>query len=145
VLFIYHSMWTLICINSLCPGKQFAEANIWLATATVVAALQIEKAKDDTGNFITPDAAFTDGLSRCLGISGGVSVSGMSAAVVASDRVHILINPVTWVTARSDSLRPRSDSFITAVTRQPQYACQACTRLALIQALSTVLLVDAGS
>jgi len=42
----------------VCPGKQFAEANIWLVTATVVAALQIEKAKDDAGNFITPDAAF---------------------------------------------------------------------------------------
>jgi hypothetical protein len=51
-------MQNLICFNSVCPGKQFAEANIWLVTATVVAALQIEKAKDDAGNFITPDAAF---------------------------------------------------------------------------------------
>jgi hypothetical protein len=58
MLFIYLWMQNFICFNSICPGKQFAEANIWLATATVVAALQIEKAKDDAGNFITPDAAF---------------------------------------------------------------------------------------
>jgi len=61
-LFIYLQVQTLICLNSLCPGKHFAEASIWLATATVVAALHIEKAKDNAGNFIAPDAAFGSGF-----------------------------------------------------------------------------------
>jgi hypothetical protein len=58
-------MQNLICLYSICPGRQFAEANVWLAIATVVAALQIEKAKDHAGNFITPNASFsTNSLSR---------------------------------------------------------------------------------
>jgi hypothetical protein len=51
-------------VNSVCPGKQFAEANVWLAAATVVATMQIEKAKDDAGNFIIPDVAFAPGVVR---------------------------------------------------------------------------------
>ena len=69
-------MLALICLNSLCPGKHFAEADIWLAMATVVATLQIEKAKDDTGSCITPDAAFTSGFVRCA-ISGHFDVNSV--------------------------------------------------------------------
>jgi hypothetical protein len=74
VPFIYQ-MLTLTCFNSLCPGKHFAEADIWLATATVVATLQIEKAKDGAGNFIAPVAAFTTGFVR-YAIFGHLDVDG---------------------------------------------------------------------
>jgi hypothetical protein len=90
-------MQTLICFNSICPGKQFAEANIWLATATIVAALQIEKAKDSAGNFITPDAAFAVGFVR-YAIFGHLNEGG------------VLINVCSHPKPFDCMIKPRSEN-----------------------------------
>jgi cytochrome P450 len=45
-----------------CPGKHFAEANVWLAIARIVATFDITRALDDHGEEITPPAAFVDGF-----------------------------------------------------------------------------------
>jgi len=37
-----------------CPGKRFAEANIWLLMSNIIAVFSIEKALDDTGKPVTP-------------------------------------------------------------------------------------------
>jgi len=47
----------------ICPGQQFADANIWLAMANILAAFDIRKASDADGNEITPIPEFTSGFS----------------------------------------------------------------------------------
>ncbi|KAI0720390.1 cytochrome P450 [Fomitopsis betulina] len=47
----------------ICPGRRFADTNIWLAMAHLVAIFDIEKARDSEGNEITPPVAFESGLS----------------------------------------------------------------------------------
>lgn len=47
-----------------CPGLQFADANIWLALANILAVLDIRKARDASGEEITPVVAFTSGFER---------------------------------------------------------------------------------
>lgn len=42
----------------LCPGREFADATVFLAMAGMIAALDIGKARDAEGNYITPKASF---------------------------------------------------------------------------------------
>ncbi|KAI0632690.1 cytochrome P450 [Trametes polyzona] len=46
----------------VCPGKDFADAGLWLAMACVVALFDIDKAIDDRGHEITPPAEFHSGF-----------------------------------------------------------------------------------
>ena len=48
----------------ICPGKAFAEANLWLAIANTIAAMDVRKALDKDGNPITPPAEFAAGTIR---------------------------------------------------------------------------------
>lgn len=50
--------------DRICPGRRFADTNIWLAMAHLVAIFDIQKARDSEGNEITPPVAFESGLSR---------------------------------------------------------------------------------
>ncbi|TFY56485.1 hypothetical protein EVJ58_g7613 [Rhodofomes roseus] len=45
----------------LCPGRQLADSSIWLAIACLLATLDFNKARDSTGNEITPMAEFVPG------------------------------------------------------------------------------------
>ncbi|KAJ3715687.1 cytochrome P450 [Lentinula raphanica] len=47
-----------------CPGRHFADRNVWLVAASLVSATIIGKAEDDAGNEITPEAKFLDGFVR---------------------------------------------------------------------------------
>jgi len=47
-----------------CPGKWFAESNVWLLVANVIAMFDIEKALDNAGNIITPPGDYTAGYVR---------------------------------------------------------------------------------
>jgi len=47
-----------------CPGKTFAEANLWLCIANFIATMDVEKAVDGDGSVITPVAAFDSGAIR---------------------------------------------------------------------------------
>lgn len=47
-----------------CPGRAFAEANLWLCIANFIATMDIKKAVDAGGSVITPAAAFVSGAIR---------------------------------------------------------------------------------
>ncbi|PCH43329.1 cytochrome P450 [Wolfiporia cocos MD-104 SS10] len=46
----------------ICPGRHFADENIWLAIACTASLFNIQKARDIHGQEITPDAAFSSGF-----------------------------------------------------------------------------------
>ena len=47
-----------------CPGKAFAEANLWLAIANIIAVMDIRKVLGEDGNPITPAGEFEPGAIR---------------------------------------------------------------------------------
>ena len=56
------SMWGFG--RRVCPGKAFAEANLWLVIANTIAAMDIRKVLDEGGNPITPTGEFDSGTIR---------------------------------------------------------------------------------
>ena len=60
----------------VCPGKAFAEANVWLLMANIVATMNIEKSVDEMGQPITPSPEYIGSFVRCVSprYSSGVSV-----------------------------------------------------------------------
>jgi len=48
----------------VCPGKAFAEANVWLLMVNIVAMMNIEKSVDETGQPITPDPEYIGSYVR---------------------------------------------------------------------------------
>ncbi|OSX58581.1 hypothetical protein POSPLADRAFT_1060467 [Postia placenta MAD-698-R-SB12] len=50
--------------DSICPGRQFADSSLWLAVATIAAALNICKATGPDGATIIPVPAFPSGSIR---------------------------------------------------------------------------------
>ena len=48
----------------VCPGKAFAEANVWLLMANIVAAMDIEKSVDEMGRPITPNPEYAGSFVR---------------------------------------------------------------------------------
>ena len=44
--------------NRLCPGREFADAKLFLAIANIIATLDIGRAKDAEGKEIVPTASF---------------------------------------------------------------------------------------
>jgi len=47
-----------------CPGKAFAEANLWLIIANTIAVMDLRKGLDEYGNPITPTGEFEPGAIR---------------------------------------------------------------------------------
>ncbi|KAH9912821.1 cytochrome P450 [Fomitopsis serialis] len=47
-----------------CPGRYFADANIFMVVASMVATLNIAKARDSKGQVITPSVEFHSGMTR---------------------------------------------------------------------------------
>ncbi|KZT00608.1 cytochrome P450 [Laetiporus sulphureus 93-53] len=47
----------------ICPGRRFADASIWLAIASIVATLDISRARDASGKEIVPTASFVSGIA----------------------------------------------------------------------------------
>ena len=48
----------------VCPGREFAEASIWIAAAGIISMFDIAKAKDQWGTEITPSADYVSGFVR---------------------------------------------------------------------------------
>ncbi|PCH39690.1 cytochrome P450 [Wolfiporia cocos MD-104 SS10] len=46
----------------VCPGRNFADANVWLAIACITAVFDIRKSRDADGAEITPEAYFSSGF-----------------------------------------------------------------------------------
>ncbi|KAH9929347.1 cytochrome P450 [Fomitopsis serialis] len=46
----------------ICPGRLFAEASVFLAMSNIIATLDINKARDDMGMDVTPEACFLSGF-----------------------------------------------------------------------------------
>lgn len=49
-------------IFRICPGRYLADASVWMALATILATLHLEKAKSPQGNDILVDWEYTDTL-----------------------------------------------------------------------------------
>ncbi|KAH9936920.1 cytochrome P450 [Amylocystis lapponica] len=47
----------------VCPGRRFADASVWLAVASMLATLDICKARDTAGRAITPSGVFNPGFA----------------------------------------------------------------------------------
>ncbi|EIW80605.1 PAH-inducible cytochrome P450 monooxygenase PC-PAH 6 [Coniophora puteana RWD-64-598 SS2] len=47
----------------ICPGRHFARASVWIAIAQILASFTIEKAKDASGNPITPAPEWATGIT----------------------------------------------------------------------------------
>jgi hypothetical protein len=48
----------------VCPGKVFAEANVWLLMANIVATMNIEKTTDEMGQPMTPNGEYIGSYVR---------------------------------------------------------------------------------
>lgn len=46
----------------ICVGKYLAEASVWIAMVTILAAFNVNKAKDEFGNDIDVEPGFTPGV-----------------------------------------------------------------------------------
>jgi len=49
-----------------CPGKVFADANVWLASACIIAAFLALVSRNEFGEKVAPPAHFTSGFVRCV-------------------------------------------------------------------------------
>ncbi|KIK64984.1 hypothetical protein GYMLUDRAFT_160389 [Collybiopsis luxurians FD-317 M1] len=47
-----------------CPGRHFGDRSVWLAAASIISTVDISKAKDRSGNEITPEVKFIPGFVR---------------------------------------------------------------------------------
>lgn len=47
----------------VCVGRYLAEASVWIVVATMLATVNIEKARDDVGKEIVPEVELTNGLT----------------------------------------------------------------------------------
>lgn len=64
-LFIRYMLFNT-SFSRVCPGRYFADANLWIAITTILATLDISKAIDHNGNEITPVPEFSPGLVACV-------------------------------------------------------------------------------
>ena len=60
----------------VCPGKTFAEGNVWLLMVNIVATMNIEKPVDEMGQPITPNPEYIGSFVRCAypRLVSGISV-----------------------------------------------------------------------
>lgn len=49
-----------------CPGKVFADANVWLVSACIIAAFQAPVSRNEFGEKVVPPTLFTSGFVRCV-------------------------------------------------------------------------------
>lgn len=48
----------------LCPGREFADMNVFLVASSIISTMNVAKALDETGQEITPLEDFTSGFVR---------------------------------------------------------------------------------
>ncbi len=52
--------------HRVCPGKVFADTNVWMAVACIIAAFQVPVSRNERGENVPPSAQFTSGFVRCV-------------------------------------------------------------------------------
>jgi cytochrome P450 len=52
----------------VCPGKAFADANVWIAAACIIAAFHAPVSRNERGEKVVPPAQFTSGFVRCVAL-----------------------------------------------------------------------------
>lgn len=60
----YHTSLDLNRSSSFCVGRYLAEANVWIAAASLLTAFDIVKAKDESGQEIVPDVKMIEAIIR---------------------------------------------------------------------------------
>jgi cytochrome P450 len=48
-----------------CPGQHLAESIVWMLIVSMIATMDVRKAKDESGNVIEPLVKFGNGIFRC--------------------------------------------------------------------------------
>lgn len=67
VLYLAHIQSLLLMLgHRICPGRHLAHASLWIAMASTLATMKVTKKLDANGKEITPDIAFTSGITRCF-------------------------------------------------------------------------------
>ena len=61
---LFHTTFMFIYSSSICVGRHLADASVWIAAASILAAFDIVKAKDEGGREITPLAEMVEGIIR---------------------------------------------------------------------------------
>lgn len=51
-------------VPRVCPGRSLADNNVWLVLATLIATMDIRKARGENGVEITPFLDYTSGIVR---------------------------------------------------------------------------------
>ena len=51
--------------SRVCPGKAFADANVWIAAACIIAAFEAPVSRNERGEKVVPLPQFTSGFVRC--------------------------------------------------------------------------------
>lgn len=50
---------------SICPGRYLADSSVWLVTASILATMNVGRARDAAGHEIVPEPSFKNGIIRC--------------------------------------------------------------------------------
>ena len=58
----YHICLSLAFFSRICPGKELADASMFMFIATCLAVLDIRKARDDNGQVVEPLYQYTPGI-----------------------------------------------------------------------------------
>ncbi|KAH9917072.1 cytochrome P450 [Fomitopsis serialis] len=77
----------------ICPGRRFADRSIWLAMAAMIATLDIRKARDASGEEITPRMAFTSGSVTSHAEDFVCSISPRAAATSLIASIATSVTP----------------------------------------------------
>lgn len=92
----------LNCFSSICVGRHLAEANIWIAAASLLAAFDIVRARDEFGQEIVPEVKMIEAI-----ITYGFSPS---CALIIPDRARLAILPLLDVSFVRAAARSRRSS-----------------------------------
>lgn len=49
-----------------CPGANLIESSAWILIASILATLDIRKARDEAGNVVEPEVVFENSVFRCV-------------------------------------------------------------------------------
>lgn len=64
----------------ICPGKDFADASLFLLIANMITTLDISKAQDDNGSDIDPPYEFIQGVTRYT-LPNRIATSSLTTSV----------------------------------------------------------------
>jgi hypothetical protein len=71
-------------LDRICPGRNLADTNLWIAIATILALFRIRKTRDENGKENEPEVNIKTGLTRYVNQMHDLSVMWWVDAVQSS-------------------------------------------------------------